>query len=368
MVSVIVPIYNIDIYLQRCVDSILAQTYCDFELILVDDGSTDQSGKICDDYKKDKRIKVIHKQNGGISSARNSGMEIANGDYYLFIDGDDYVHKFYIETLVACQREKSYDLVIGGLISTPKGNKIQLSDFSYNLDDMPKFVKNNFDKTSMHMISSKLYSSCIIRKYNIQFDTKICFAEDRVFNMEYLKYCRSVRTISATQYYYTDGSMITTDKYGLEYNDLLYLLNELENELSFLEEKHKITLSRYSLKYIVGCYKLENIYSNKTDNEYYELYKCYTREGNRENFYLDEYCSPIKRTLFRIARCYKERKYEEGKSMMKNIHFLYHDYSAQSIQMHSFYSLLFKLICHERYGLASLILNLYSIYKNATVR
>ena len=100
LVSVIVPVYNVEKYLNRCVDSILEQTYENLEIILVDDGSTDNSGKICDYYrKKDTRVVVIHKTNGGLSDARNSGIDIAKGDYLCFVDSDDYVDKIFIQTL-----------------------------------------------------------------------------------------------------------------------------------------------------------------------------------------------------------------------------------------------------------------------------
>ena len=92
LISVIVPVYNVESYLEKCIDSIIHQTYKNLEIILVDDGSTDNSGKICDVYKeKDSRIKVIHKQNRGLSSARNCGLEIAKGEYIGFVDGDDYI-------------------------------------------------------------------------------------------------------------------------------------------------------------------------------------------------------------------------------------------------------------------------------------
>lgn len=93
MVSIIVPVYNVEEYLRECVDSVLNQTYSDVEVILVDDGSTDQSGNICDEYAKmDSRIKVIHKKNRGVSSARNTGIETASGERIIFVDSDDCIH------------------------------------------------------------------------------------------------------------------------------------------------------------------------------------------------------------------------------------------------------------------------------------
>ncbi|MDV4357675.1 glycosyltransferase, partial [Enterococcus faecium] len=91
-ISIIVPVYNVEKYLKKCVDSILGQTFTDFELLLIDDGSTDNSGSICDELAKtDNRIKVIHKENGGLSDARNIGIEVAKGDFIGFIDSDDYI-------------------------------------------------------------------------------------------------------------------------------------------------------------------------------------------------------------------------------------------------------------------------------------
>ena len=108
-ISIIVPVYNVEEYIHRCIDSILAQTFTDFELILVNDGSHDQCGKICDEYaENDSRIKVIHKKNGGLSDARNAGLEIAQGEYIGFVDSDDYIeHDMYEKLIEACKEYNS---------------------------------------------------------------------------------------------------------------------------------------------------------------------------------------------------------------------------------------------------------------------
>ena len=112
-VSVIVPIYHVAPWLRRCLDSILAQTYTEFQLILVDDGSTDSCGAICDEYAaKDHRITVIHKENGGLSSARNAGLEAADGQFISFIDSDDWIHPQFLELMLHFQKAGDYDLVI----------------------------------------------------------------------------------------------------------------------------------------------------------------------------------------------------------------------------------------------------------------
>lgn len=111
--SIIVPIYNVESYLKKCIESILAQTYKEFELILVDDGSPDNCGKICDEYaKQDNRIKVIHKKNGGLSSARNAGLDKATGEYISFIDGDDFIEKNMYERMLQYLNKYKADIVI----------------------------------------------------------------------------------------------------------------------------------------------------------------------------------------------------------------------------------------------------------------
>lgn len=113
LISVIVPVYNVERYLNQCIDSILAQTYKDFELILVDDGSKDKSGEICDEYvKKDSRIRVFHKKNGGVSSARNYGIDNAQGTYICFVDSDDWVDETYLEDML---KPGDYDWIIQGI-------------------------------------------------------------------------------------------------------------------------------------------------------------------------------------------------------------------------------------------------------------
>lgn len=113
-ISVIVPVYNAESTIRRCVDSILAQTFTDFECLLIDDGSKDQSGEICDEYaEKDRRIRVFHKENGGVSSARNMGLDNAKGEWITFVDSDDWIEPDMVEKLVKPTNQKDVDIVIG---------------------------------------------------------------------------------------------------------------------------------------------------------------------------------------------------------------------------------------------------------------
>lgn len=122
MISVVVPVYKVEKYLERCINSVLSQSYKDLEVILVDDGSPDKCGKICDEYaKKDDRVKVIHKENGGQSSARNIGIQEAKGQYISFIDSDDYLEKNAYETLIKVATTTNADITEGGTEYTVLG-------------------------------------------------------------------------------------------------------------------------------------------------------------------------------------------------------------------------------------------------------
>lgn len=125
LVSVVVPVYNVEKYLKKCIESILRQSYDNFELIIVDDGSTDSSGKICDEIKSiDNRITVYHKENGGLSDARNYGIDRANGDYITFIDSDDYIHEDFLKTLVELVVKYNTDISIVGSVALEEGKSV----------------------------------------------------------------------------------------------------------------------------------------------------------------------------------------------------------------------------------------------------
>lgn len=143
MVSIIVPIYNIEEYIRECIDSILAQTYPDFELILVDDGSPDNCGRICDEYaEKDVRIKVIHKENGGLTSARNAGLSVAKGDWIMHVDGDDWIEPDMIESLIEAAKATEADLVFGDFMKYgPYAGNYKLPTWSIDKkDSMSRYI------------------------------------------------------------------------------------------------------------------------------------------------------------------------------------------------------------------------------------
>lgn len=200
MISIIVPVYNVEKYLRYCIDSILSQTFTDFELLLIDDGSKDKSGEICDEYaKKDNRIKVYHKENGGVSSARNLGLNKANGEWVCFIDSDDIVLNTYLKNMVdAISNDNSM------ILSNYRGenmavSKVKLDNVTLYKDEIVKyFIKNRVLDLSAPY--SKLYKVETIRKYSISFPEGIQMGEDAIFIIRYLNRTSSVAVIDKCDY------------------------------------------------------------------------------------------------------------------------------------------------------------------------
>jgi len=186
-VSIIVPIYNVEKYLRKCIESILNQTYKNIELILINDGSPDNSADICVEYsKRDKRIKFISQDNSGVSIARNTGIKEATGDYILFIDSDDYIEKYTIETLVNSVEDK--DMIVCSYYKEkeekPKKEMPVTQKYLVSKKNMLQQIHTN--KAIYGYIWNKLYKKSIIDKYNIEFRSNIAICEDLLFNIEYL--------------------------------------------------------------------------------------------------------------------------------------------------------------------------------------
>ncbi len=232
-ISVIIPVYNVESYLEQCIDSVLNQTYPHFELILVNDGSKDNSGKICDCYAaKDARIKVIHKDNSGVSDSRNQALSLAKGDYICFVDSDDWVNDTYLSDMVNAS-DKETDLVVSGFIVERTDNQdvFTYPTRSFPCSDAPSLYAL-IQSRLMYGPCCKLFRTDIIRKYHIAFPTGIHFGEDRLFNADFLKHTKHIRTIASAHYHYrtvadnTLSSSFYPNKYELEYQCWLafYLL------------------------------------------------------------------------------------------------------------------------------------------------
>lgn len=214
LVSIVIPVYNVEKYLSMCIDSVLKQTYSNLEIILVNDGSTDNSGKICDDYLKiDTRIVVFHNENSGVGSTRNFGVEHSNGKYIVFVDSDDCCRSKMIEKMIDNYEKNDNDtLIICGIDVFEKDLEIYKS-YSYNagLYKVEDYVQTILLPTKIGQFCggpyNKLFLRDIIINNNIIFDTKATFAEDFCFNINYLKYIKQVHILDENLYLYRENSV-----------------------------------------------------------------------------------------------------------------------------------------------------------------
>ena len=232
LISVIVPVYKVERYLPRCIESILRQTYTNFELILIDDGTPDRSGMICDRYaEKDARIRVIHKENGGVSTARNAGIDAAKGEWITFVDADDWVSNDYIEALVTPLLQGQYDLSVGS-IEVREIRKASKPLKSESLDIINASDERRIAFLCRHEFYGpwiKLYSSEIIKKNNVYFVVGMKYGEDLAFVLEYLKYCKKICALEKIIYYYNRlNTNAATFSYAQSESRLIWLLSELK--------------------------------------------------------------------------------------------------------------------------------------------
>lgn len=219
-ISIIVPVYNVEQYLSRCIDSILNQTFSDFELLLIDDGSLDKSSKICDEYAlKDSRIRVFHKENGGVSSARNLGLDNVRGEWVTFVDSDDWVKNNYLKHFIA---NSYHDLIICGHQKFGCSTKTEILE-EHNSIKVDSNLLNIWDK---HLLThcfvywfpwAKFYRNHIIQKNSIRFNTEMIYSEDFCFVLEYLSCINEYKILTSTEYQYYIGES-RYDKYKMDYS------------------------------------------------------------------------------------------------------------------------------------------------------
>ena len=201
MISVIVPIYNAEKYLHRCIKRILTQDYTELELLLIDDGSTDNSGTICDEYAiKDNRIRVFHKENGGVSSARNWGLDKAIGEYIMFVDSDDYMLSGMLEVMLSTLKAKSADLVVCGTTETGGGYWRPITDVDYSINQLKENFVSLLHTELLSPPWNKIYKKEIIGSN--RFCEDISFGEDLLFNIQYLEKCENISLIKESPFYH----------------------------------------------------------------------------------------------------------------------------------------------------------------------
>jgi glycosyltransferase involved in cell wall biosynthesis len=261
-ISIIVPVYNVEKYLEKCISSILEQSFTDYELVLVDDGSKDNSGKICDGYKgRDFRIKVIHQENSGLSAARNTGIDIFKGEYITFIDSDDFIHPNMLEILYNNILESKADTSICDyhLVYEDKEIAKEFGDNNItlytNIEGVEKIVKKS--KASMIVACGKLY------KRNLFSDIRypaLKYHEDEFVTYKLLYKSTKIVVTDAKLYYYLQRSnSITGSTYNIK---RLEKLEALEEAIMFFKNENNKTLTslaefRYLLNIQIAYYRVK---------------------------------------------------------------------------------------------------------------
>lgn len=221
-ISIIIPVYNIQNYIGKCIESILKQDYESYELIIVDDGSSDKSREICCKYSEtDKRIKVFHKEKGGVTSARNLGIVKSTGDYIAFIDGDDWVDSNYISSFVKEIKKYSPDIVCSGAYWAYENkiveHKIDLPYGYYSKSDIEKrifpiLIENENGEYFTPSLWAKFFKKEIIEKYQLSLDTKIKIGEDNACVKTCIYNSKSIVLIEESLYYYRQNPTSATKK------------------------------------------------------------------------------------------------------------------------------------------------------------
>lgn len=308
-ISVIIPVYKAEKYLHRCVDSFLKQTFSDFEVLLIDDGSPDNSGKICDAYSVlDKRIRVFHKTNGGVSSARQYGLDYAEGEYVIHADPDDWVEPTMLEELYQNAIQNNADMVICDFYV------VNYNKVSY-IEQRPKqlthevVLKDMFD--NLHgSCCNKLIKRILLKKWNIKFPASFTFCEDLFFNCSLLLHNIKITYLPKAFYYYdqsiNNNSLVKT--YSSEtYNRDVQLLSSfitLFKDDAYLQELAK---NKFSYLIIKRAF-LSGIFSSSEFKKLCSKYKCYVfHEGkNKFSWLLYFSCEGLYSVAYNIYKIYNK--------------------------------------------------------------
>lgn len=291
LISVIVPVYKVEKYLRKCVDSIISQTYTNLEIILVDDGSPDNCPKICDEYaKQDSRVKVIHKENGGLSDARNAGMAVATGEYISFIDSDDWIENNMLEILLKEITENNCDIASCGINMVWEDNRPKEILFPFE----GKIIINGAESALDHLISNKYIVQTVWNKlYRKDTIVKILFPfgkinEDEYWTWQALAASEKIVCIGNPMYNYLqrEGSIMKSDKFNpmfaleahcLRYNYILENYPKLQDKCCirllyfclYQSQRSKLLLSYTNYKMVNKKIKLI-VKSHKPRKEAYD--------------------------------------------------------------------------------------------------
>lgn len=281
-ISIIIPVYNAERYLTKCIDSVIAQTFKDWEMILVNDGSKDKSLAICQKYaEKFKSIKIIDKSNGGPSTARNRGLEEAQGEYVYFLDADDWIEKNFFDFFSNVSSNNDYDVVFLGFVREFADGRKEESfamDADTSMMSKEEIICRLYKEHVYGWSWCKLFRREIIEKHHIRFDESLRLWEDELFTSEFLKYAERVKAVNSHPYHYIchEGSIMHTNNKRYEKVFLSARMNEALMPLANDEfKKHLNDTYNQELKYsLLMALKNEVYYQcdNSTKNAMLDLY------------------------------------------------------------------------------------------------
>ena len=264
-VSMILPIYNVEDYLEKCVESVRNQTYKNLQIILVDDGAKDSCPQICDRLaQEDSRIKVIHKENGGLSSARNAGYKAADGDYLMYIDSDDVIKPDIVEKCIVRARQENADMVIFGYEKVDEiGHVLETctwGDKVLNHNEMIEYLYEGITQMSFGYAWNKLYKKSVLDESGVLADSEIIDREDLVYNMELLPYLRKVVYLDYAGYEYLQrNSSLLHNSNLARLKGIEYFVRRMKNIDTGNKEANKKVFNISKLSCVTFEYQLANI-------------------------------------------------------------------------------------------------------------
>lgn len=279
LLSIIVPVYNVEKYLQRCLDSILSQTFRDFEVILVDDGSTDSSSEICDSYSRTHpQIRTLHIQNSGPANARNVGLDNVSehSKYVSFIDGDDFIEKSMYEEMLA-EFDDNTDAIISNFIIEYDTESLLINTFDPVPESIELTIKNFLCDGDAASLWNKIYRLNLIRKNMLRF-RDYRYAEDFLFNIDYLTRSQSVRKIDSCLYHYNRNnqqSIVATE--GRSYSNVPYFMEIMYTAKDIFSSSGFGTKFDIPLIWRVQLLKSDWVLQPSEYGKYYETWP----EGNK---------------------------------------------------------------------------------------
>lgn len=345
MISIIIPVYNVEKYLAKCIDSVLSQTFTDWELILIDDGSIDQSGKICDEYAcKDNRIRTVHKKNEGVSKARNTGITLAKGKYICFIDSDDWIIPTYLQDFKV--QEQQCDFYFSGALYDTYDKVYSYKKYTEKYCQNRYEIRDEFFK--QNLLSNgypwgKLYKTQIIKDNKLQFNENLTINEDHIFVFQYLSYINTLYITNTAGYHYTvfdnSGRKLSSKINSYEElkaaSELFNLtINQLKISWNISQEEYTtlynifVSSKRLSAFISLVLFKEKKYFKEELDYWNKNPYIGYNRQEKIITFMLKSKWIPNKYCLcyliFKIIRL----RYE---AMYKNL--IYKDLNSRSIRM-----------------------------------